>query len=148
MKLIKLNKEKHRSVFFNETHYIKIWGEVTPIWIKNHVKILKIIVPGYVIDYGKNWISYNIIPGIPASKFPHNSEFVDRIYNFCLNQIESTKPWYHGDWALSNIIIDGENMYMIDWDNLDQYNEEEVFNKLNEDMKSAFGELFQITLTR
>ena len=37
---------------------------------------------------------------------------------------------------------------MIDWDNLDQYPENEVYSKLNEDMKLAFGDLFQITTTR
>jgi hypothetical protein len=31
---------------------------------------------------------------------------------------------------------------MIDWDNLGQYPEDEVYTKLNNDLKSAFGELY------
>ena len=108
MELIKLNTEKHRSVFFNGTHYIKKWDDVNTSWIINHVALLNVIFPNYVYDYGKNWISYNIIPGILANKFPHTPEFVNLIYNFCLKQIEFTKPLYHGDWALSNIIIDND----------------------------------------
>lgn len=148
MELIKLNKEKHRSVFFNGTHYIKVWENNNAVWINKHVNLLKVFVPNYVVDHGENWISYNAIPGIQASKLPHTLEFVNFIYKSCLKQIESTKPWYHGDWALSNIFIDKNNIYMIDWDNLDQYPENEVYSKLNKDMKSAFGDLFQITTTR
>jgi len=147
MILIKLNKEKNRSMFFNENHYVKTWDNISPIWIKNHVKLLKEFAPGYVIDHGKNWISYNVVPGILASTVPHSAEFVDFIYKSCLNQIKSTSPWYHGDWALSNIIINDNKIYMIDWDNLDRYTEEEVYIKLNNDLKSAFGDLFQITST-
>lgn len=147
MILIKLNKEKNRSVFFNETHYVKIWDNISPVWISNHVILLKKFAPGYVIDYGKNWISYNVIPGILASTIPHNTDFVNFIYRACLDQIKSTRPWYHGDWALSNIIINDNKICMIDWDNLDQYTEEEVHIKLTNDMKSAFGNLFQITPT-
>ena len=42
--------------------------------------------------------------------------------------------------------ISENNIQMVDWDNLGEYPEEEVYNKLHEDMKSAFGELFQIAM--
>lgn len=147
MELIRANKEKQRSVYFDGTYYIKSWSNITPMWIKNHVDLLREHVPGFVADYGGNWISYNIVPGVPASEFPHTPEFVNRIHSFCLDQIKSTQPWYHGDWSLSNILIDGNDIRMVDWDNLGQYPEEEVYAKLHEDMKSAFGELFQVTTT-
>jgi RIO-like serine/threonine protein kinase len=142
MILIKLNKEKNRSVFFNKTHYVKIWDNISPNWINDHVKLLKEFTPGYVIDYGNNWISYNVITGTLASTVPHSREFVNFIHKSCLDQIKSTSPWYHGDWSLSNIIINNNKIHMIDWDNLDQYKEEEVYIKLNSDLKSAFGDLF------
>ena len=42
MKLIKLNKEKHRSVFFNGTHYIKVWENIAFKLIhKNNLSITK-----------------------------------------------------------------------------------------------------------
>lgn len=142
MKLIRRNVEKGRTVFFEYDRYIKIWDSPPDGWIDHHVRLLKEHVPGYVINHGKNWIAYNIVDGTPASKFPHSLEFVEKIHTFCLDQIKNTKPWYHGDWSLSNIIINGDNMTMIDWDNLGQYPEDEVYNKLNKDLKSAFGNLY------
>ena len=47
----------------------------------------------------------------------------------------------HGDWVLSNIVIQPDgNMIMIDWDNLGLYREEEYMDKLHSDLISAFGE--------
>jgi RIO-like serine/threonine protein kinase len=142
MKLIRRSLEKRRSVFFEYDRYIKIWDSPADGWIANHVRLLEEHVPGYVIDHGKNWISYNIVAGTPASEFPHSLEFVKKIYAFCLDQIRNTKPWYHGDWSLSNIMINGNTMTMVDWDNLGQYPDDEVYNKLNNDLKSAFGDLY------
>jgi RIO-like serine/threonine protein kinase len=142
MKLIRENKEKHRSVFIDGDRYVKIWGNQPTQWINEHVNLLNKHVPGFVIDHGNDWISYNIVPGKLASEFPHTLDFVKRIHSFCLEQINQTKPWYHGDWTLSNMIIDGDKITMIDWDNLGQYDEYELYKKLNNDLKSAFGELY------
>jgi len=43
---------------------------------------------------------------------------------------------------LSNIIINGDKMTMIDWDNLGSYPIDQVYKKLASDLKSAFGELY------
>jgi RIO-like serine/threonine protein kinase len=142
MKLIRENKEKQRSVFFNEDRYVKVWGSRPTIWITEHVKLLHVHVPGFVLAHGNDWISYKIIPGVPASEFPHTPAFVKRIHEFCIKQIDETRPWFHGDWSLSNMIIDGDNITMIDWDNLGQYSEEAIQTKLNFDLKSAFGKLY------
>jgi RIO-like serine/threonine protein kinase len=143
MKLVRDNKEKHRKVFFCGDSYLKIWTYIDSNWIKKHVKILDQLIPGYVLDFGNNWISYKVVPGIPASmsnEFPHTLEFKKKIYDFCFDQIKSTCPWYHGDWTLSNIIIDGDNITMVDWDNIGQYSETEVYLKLKNDLTSAFGD--------
>jgi RIO-like serine/threonine protein kinase len=142
MKLIRENKEKQRSVFLDGDRYIKAWGNRPTIWINEHVQLLQIHVPGFVLEHGENWISYKVIPGIPASEFPHTPEFVKRIHEFCINQINETRPWFHGDWTLSNMIVDGDTITMVDWDNLGQYSEEEMQTKLNSDLTSAFGELY------
>lgn len=142
MKLIRENKEKQRSVFLNGDRYVKVWGNRPTMWITEHVQLLEQHVPGFVIDHGANWISYKLIPGVPASKLPHTPEFVKRIHEFCINQINETRPWFHGDWTLSNMIVDGDTITMVDWDNLGQYSEEEMQAKLNSDLKSAFGELY------
>lgn len=142
MKLVRKNTEKNRAVYFNNNCYVKVWTDATPKWISEHVNLLRKLVPDYVIDFGGNWISFKVVPGTPASEFPHTPEFVERIHKFCLSQIESTKPWYHGDWTLSNMIINGDSIAMVDWDNVGQYTREEVENKMRADLKSAFGELY------
>lgn len=140
--LIRINYEKKRAVYFCGTHYRKIWENIDPDWIKLHVKNLDLIFPGYVINFGLNWIDYKVIEGKPASEFPHTKDFIKKIHDYCLTQINETKPWFHGDWTLSNMIINGETITMIDWDNLGQYSEEEVLQKLKSDLKSAFGDLY------
>lgn len=147
MKLIRANLEKQRNVYFDGTYFVKVWESKSPTWIKEHVDLLDKHVPGYVVDYGGNWIAYTVVPGKLASEFPHTPDFVNLIYNYCLGQINRMKPWCHGDWSLTNILIDGDTIRMIDWDNLGQYPEEEVYAKLHSDLSSAFGELFQVTTT-
>ena len=139
MELIRATPEKGRSVFFNKTHYIKSWDNLPPSLISEHVRLLREIVPNYVVDYGSNWISYNIIPGTPVSRMKHTLELMESVYNFCLENIKETSPYAHGDWALSNILIDGDNIRMCDWDNLGIYPLEEVYSKLHQDLLDGFG---------
>lgn len=143
MRLIREHKEKHRKVYFCDDRYRKEWYSTTPDWIHEHVQLLNKVVPGYVLGFGPNWIEYKILSGIPASTFPHTPEFIDRIYKFCRNNIQETAPYVHGDWALSNIIIDNNNIQMCDWDNLGIYHPDDVLEKLHEDLNSAFGPSFQ-----
>ena len=137
-----MNKQKGRSVFYNNDHYVKVWDDISPTWIEEHVQLLKNVVPGYVIDYGSNWIAFKEIAGIPANLFDHSAEFVQRIRKFCLENIKKTYPYAHGDWTLSNMIINRDVITMIDWDNIGIYTEREVHAKMNSDLKSAFGDLY------
>lgn len=139
MDLIKHNPEKGRSVFFDKDSYVKTWNNKSPLWIKEHVSILNNLFPYFVIDHGTDYIRYNVIKGTPASKFEHTDEFIRKIYKFCLSNIKQTKPYVHGDWVLSNIIIDNDKMTMIDWDNIGIYPEQEYMDKLHRDLESAFG---------
>ncbi len=142
MVLIKKNEDKHRSVFFDGTYYIKVWSDAKPSWISEHVNILNELVPGYVVEHGGNWIKFNPIKGKSANEFDHTDDFIKQIYNFCLDNIEKTKPYAHGDWVLSNIIIDNQSIQMCDWDNVGIYTSEEILKKLKDDLYSAFGEKF------
>ena len=140
MELVKENKAKGRKVYFCGDRYRKVWENKID-WIYTHVKILNRVMPGFVIDYGNDYIDYKVIEGITANTVKHTDEFINKIYNFCLENIKATKPWVHGDWVLSNIIIQPDNtMLMIDWDNIGIYREEEYLNKLHTDLISAFGE--------
>ena len=73
-----------------------------------------------------------------SEKFHPTQKPID-LYKFCLDNIEQTKPYVHGDWVLSNIIIDNHKMTMIDWDNIGIYPEQEYMDKLHRDLESAFG---------
>lgn len=146
MILIRENTEKKRKTYKLKDRYRKIWSIVDLSWQEFHIALLTKIVPNYVLDYGNDnrsmWIDYRIIKGTPASEFLHTDDFIKQIYEFCINNIRSTQPYVHGDWVLSNIIIDGNNMTMCDWDNLNIYPEEDVIKKLRNDLRSAFGPKF------
>ena len=140
MELVKENKAKGRKVYFCGDRYRKVWENKID-WIYTHVKILNRVMPGFVIDYGNDYIDYKVIEGVTANTVEHTDKFINKIYNFCLENIKATKPWVHGDWVLSNIIIQPDNtMLMIDWDNIGIYREEEYLSKLHTDLISAFGE--------
>jgi RIO-like serine/threonine protein kinase len=140
MELVKENKAKGRKVYFCGDRYRKVWENKID-WIYTHVKILNRVMPGFVIDFGNDYIDYKVIEGVTANTVEHTDKFINKIYNFCLENIKATKPWVHGDWVLSNIIIQSDDtMVMIDWDNIGIYREEEYLNKLHTDLISAFGE--------
>lgn len=140
MLLIRENKEKQRQTFLCKDRYRKVWYSSTPDWIRNHVQLLNQFVPGYVLDFGNDWIEFKIIIGKSAQTFEHTDEFIKLVYQFCLDNIKATAPYVHGDWTLSNIIISATGeMFLCDWDNVGQYPKEEVMTKLHNDLISAFG---------
>jgi len=143
MKLIRNNIEKQRQVFFCGDRYRKVWGDSKPQeWILSHVTLLDKMMPGYVLDHGDHWIEYSVLPGIQVSELPHTTHLVKKIYKFCLANIQETYPFAHGDWALSNMLMDGDTIRMCDWDNLDQYPLAKIMQKMHSDLTSSFGTLF------
>lgn len=148
MKLLKDNIEKGRCVYqFKNGLIRKYWRLKDLNWLEKHVKILHNVVPGYVENYGINelgvWIDTCPLPGINASIIPHTDEFILKIYNFCLQNIKDTAPYVHGDWVLTNMLVDGEDIYLCDWDNVGIYPIEEVMKKIVADLESAFGPRFK-----
>jgi hypothetical protein len=139
MELIRENKEKQRATFFCGDRYRKEWYSTSPVWISYHVQLLNIYIPNYVLNFGDTWIEYKIISGTPISTLPHTIELASKVYNFCLDNIQSTTPYVHGDWSLSNMLLDGETIQMCDWDNLGIYPKEQVEGKLLKDLIDAFG---------
>lgn len=146
MELVKENLEKAREVYKTDTSYIKHWHGKDFMWLLAHIKKLECVRPDYIISYGQGdgfmWAEFVKLAGVPASKFEHTPEFVKRITDYCVNNYEETYPYAHGDWVLSNIIIDGDKIEMCDWDNVDKYPREEVLEKMRSDLKSAFGDKF------
>lgn len=143
MILIKENIEKRRKVYKDNDRYVKVWEDVSPKWIFKHVNILRDVAPELLDTFGSNWISYNEVEGVVANTIPHTDEFIRDIYKFCLESIEKSKPYVHGDWVLSNIIVKPDNTFqLIDWDNCDVYPEDDYMDKLHKDLHSAFGDRF------
>lgn len=146
MELIKHNEQKKRSVYKIDGDYKKIWHFKDISWLDNHIGLLDMFAPGLVKMHGwtedKMWILMNNVSGIPASNFEQTEEFVKKIYNFCLKNIEDTAPYAHGDWVLSNIIVNGDELKLVDWDNLNIYPKKQIKKKLIQDMEKAFGSKF------
>lgn len=146
MVLIKENLQKKRQTWKINDHYRKVWLFKDLAWQKQHVELLNEVVPNYVLSFDHDdnnmWIDYRTIPGVPASTFLHTDEFIKRIYDFCIKNINETRPYAHGDWVLSNILINGDTFRLCDWDNLNIYPEEDKITKLKLDLRSAFGKRF------
>lgn len=145
MELIKENKEKGRAIYKTSNSYIKFWFSKDLKWIESHVNLLKkFAAHDYVLTFGSNnnsvWAEFKVIKGTVANTFPHTEEFIERIVNFCKNNYKETFPYAHGDWVLSNMIINNDEITLCDWDNLGIYNEQEVWKKMESDLVSAFGE--------
>ena len=136
-----------RKIFKYKTHYRKIIdhqnyrfgkgvrGFGGGMTVHEHVKLVNKFFPGYILDYkvfdNYMWIDYKIIKGIPASEiYPKTPEFIKKVYRFCINNMRETAPYYHYDMHLGNIMVDGDNLKLIDWDSLDIYTEQEVFKKI------------------
>jgi hypothetical protein len=150
MMLIKENKEKGRKVYELSDRFRKVWITVEPERLEQHVVIMNKILPGYVINWGSEetsqFLDVKKVLGTPASKFEHTPEFIKKVYNFCLDNIEETSPYAHFDWVLSNIMVDGDKMRMVDWDNIGIYSKEQIMNKLHSDLTSAFGDKFDTAI--
>ena len=151
MELIKENREKQRAVFLkNETIIHKIWYDKDFAWADNHVYELEKVNPGYALQFDYDidhvWIDFKRVAGVPASSFQHTESFIKMIHNFCHDHYKKTQPYAHGDWVLSNIIIDGDVIEMIDWDNLGKHPSFFVRRKIKSDLKSAFGGLYDEVL--
>ena len=136
-----------KKMFKYKTHYRKIIdhqnyrfgkgvrGFGGGMTVHEHVKLVNKFFPGYILDYkvfdNYMWIDYKIIKGIPASEvYPKTPEFIKKVYRFCLNNMRETAPYYHYDTLLENIIVDGDNFTLIDWDVLDIYDEQDAFKKI------------------
>jgi hypothetical protein len=146
MVLVKSTPAKQRDVYELPNSYKKVWKYKDIDLLINHVNIMNTIWPDYIKEYGWShdtmWVEVKKISGVTANKFPHSSDFMKKIYKFCLDNIKQTAPYAHYDWVLSNIIIDNDKIYMVDWDNVGLYSKEEILIKLHADLKSAFGEKF------
>tara|TARA_B100001094_G_C17600026_1_gene516079 strand:+ start:43 stop:546 length:504 start_codon:yes stop_codon:yes gene_type:complete len=161
MKLIKteimsVKRGREKRVYKSKTYYRKYWNYSDNIFgtgmsIKEHVEIVNKLFPGYILRYKVSnesmWIDYKIVSGIPASNktmFPRTKEFIKKIYNFCIENMKETAPYFHNDWALHNILIDGDNLQLIDWDTCGIYPEQEVKKGFEKQIKKRMKKISQM----
>jgi RIO-like serine/threonine protein kinase len=147
MILLRENKLKKREVWKLDSCIQKKWYARDIEWIENHVNILNVLIPDYVISYGKKdncvYINFKILQGIPVNELPFSEGLMFKVYEFCLENIRNTSPYVHGDWALSNMLLDNNKITLCDWDNVGIYPKNKVIAKLNSDLSSAFGSFFK-----
>jgi RIO-like serine/threonine protein kinase len=148
MDLIKENKFKKRAVFFDGQNYYKTWYFKDLLWLEHHVELLKIYAPEIYNDYSYTentmTLKMNVIKGTLANTFKHDQDFFNKIYTACIENINTTAPYAHGDWVLSNIVITPDDkVKFIDWDNINAFPREGAIIKLHLDLESAFGDKFK-----
>jgi thiamine kinase-like enzyme len=144
MHLIKENISKKRSTYLLDNGCYRKYLDRTDEWFVSHKKILDEVMPGYVNQIGGGFIDLNPIEGRPCNILHPTQENIKRIYEYCIQQIYSTLPYVHGDWAPSNIIETPKGFVMVDWDNVGIYSLAEAYDKLNSDMTEAYGDLFKL----
>ena len=122
------NNSKHnRKIEKLKDRYRKTWYGEDPeqkLGTKNlyeHIRLLNKFNPGYVLDYNLNdkemVIDYKILPGIRMGDINYDDDFKEKIYNYCSSHILSTWPYAYFEWNPWNILIDGDSIHLIDWDN-------------------------------
>ena len=102
MILVKENNDKTRAVYkLADGRYRKVWSIVDEKALNHHVELLNKFMPHWVIDCGITTESMYIdtlpISGKTADTVEHTQEFIDKIYEFCLGNINTTYPYAHGD---------------------------------------------------
>lgn len=148
MILIKENKSKKRSVFYDGNYYYKTWHFLDIKWLENHVKLLSVYAPEILDEYSCTNNSMTLkmkeIKGTLVSSIIHSQELFNAVYSACQTNIENTYPYAHGDWVLSNMIItDQKEIKFVDWDNLSLSSKENSLLKMHKDLKSAFESKFK-----
>ena len=105
MDLIKTNKQKKRSVYKGDGYYRKLWHFLDTIWLDEHVKMLKSIVPDYVVYHGHNdesmWLDTKEIEHNFEWRIINTSElkkFRDKIYEMYASSYKKIGLIDFGGW--------------------------------------------------
>lgn len=143
MDLLKRNMEKKREVYTTENSVFKYWYNRDSNWMREHSQILDRIYPGYLLDCGFTahycWAEYKKLPGKTAHEVEHTDALIHDLITFCLNQNKELAPYSHGDWVLSNILVDGDDFYICDWDVAGLYDTSYILSKIYNDLYNTLG---------
>jgi|TARA_B100001094_G_scaffold312677_1_gene349584 hypothetical protein len=125
MEFVQKNKKRKIEVYKGDGFYLKKFFKRNEQWLETHVENLQNAYPNYLLDYGAEsdhvWTKVKQLPGKEAWQFEQTEEFIKKIVEFCKANYKKTYPYAHTDWGLSNILIDGDNIYLCDWDGVAIY---------------------------
>jgi len=145
--LIKHIPDKHRKVYDGGTFIRKIWGNRSLLSVDSLARRINSVFPNYIIDIGEThegaFMDLTKLNGVLVSTLVQTDDLVKQVYKFCIDNMQHTLPYYHYDWALSNMIIDNGKITLCDWDNLNLYTEFDAIKKLDEDLSNAFGDRYR-----
>lgn len=148
MIILKENISKQRIVYRLSDRVRKVYGNVSIEQIRAHVMIMDLVCPKYILDYGicdrGTYLECVIVEGIACNKLEHTMDNISKVYSYCIQNMCETYPYMHMDWAPSNILYDGKQFNMVDWDNIAVVDINHALNELDTDMRECYGLQFDL----
>ena len=121
-------KHKKHTMYYDSQNkcYIKVFNYFSQFFWETHPMLLDKYYPNYLInkehDEKSMTITYKEIEGNRISKDKlQDLNALDRLYTWCVSEIQRTTPYSHGDWHPKNILTkDYQTFNMIDFDTFGQ----------------------------
>ena len=134
MEFVQRNRKKHLEVYKGDGFYLKKFFKRDNQWLETHIENLQNAYPNYLLDFGVEsdhvWTTFKELPGIEAWNFEQTDEFIKKIVEFCKAHYKKTYPYAHLDVGLSNILVDGDDLYFCDWDSVAIYPKQFVMQRM------------------
>ena len=151
LELVKEVQSEHgvRKTYYNKDKkvFVKIFDWVNDEFYRSHIKIMKKYYRGVLVDHKKDdssmQFTYIKIKGVNSKTVVNNNEMLTKLYYFVLKELNRTWPYYHSDWAVSNILYNEvtDKFYLIDWTTIEKgASKAECLSKINRDLREGFGE--------
>ena len=148
MIILKENISKQRIVYRLSDRVRKVYSNVSIEQIRAHVMIMDLVYPGYILDYGTCtegvFLECIIVEGVACNTLEHTIDNINKVYSYCIENMRETYPYMHMDWAPSNILYDGKQFNMVDWDNIAIVDINQALAELDIDMRECYGSQFDL----
>lgn len=165
-KLIKTsyNEAGKTCVYYNKKQdsFIKHHHWFDKKYYSIHPKLMKKYYPGILINqttdrYTMKFV-YKKIEGVISSYVVKNDKMMEMLYKAILDELERTWPYYHYDWAKTNIIYNCQEplceecgvpgcpgvFHLIDWSAMQTgFTKEECIAQINKDLEQGYNDIFK-----
>ena len=167
MKCVRSRDVKYgkRSVYYNDVtkSYIKYHDYCTGFndikkreWYKEHCRLMDKYYPGFILSRSCSGnriiLEYKEIEGNricgdedwePTEPIDWSYRRIHKLYRWILSEVDKTWPYTHGDWALTNILVQSNGEFkMVDFDtfsNTSLPTMDHVINQIHTDLIKGFG---------